>query len=103
MVTPKCRGIPRKSDSQTGKKLNITLNQTIKPACGNSTMGGCTPMLGQNKSGAHWRASVLIHNSQSIAHCFLNNITYLLKHFKENFITHIDVLVQTLLYRTTLK
>ena len=50
-------------------------------------------MLGQSKSGAQWRASVLIHNSKATAQCFLNNITYLLKHFKENFITHIDVLV----------
>ena len=91
MATPKYPGIPMKSDSHTGKHLAV---------CG---MGGCKLMLSQNKSGAHWRASVLLHNSQVIAHCFLNNIIYLLKHFKEHFITHINVLVQMLFYCTTLK
>ena len=33
---------------------------------------------------------MLLHNSQAIVHCFLNNITCLLKRFKENLIMHIN-------------
>ena len=30
MITPRCLDNPMKSDSQTGNKLNVSLNQTIK-------------------------------------------------------------------------
>ena len=48
-------GVQMKTDNQTGNCLNVSLNHTIKPACGNHKYYGLVRTnAGSDKSAAHW-------------------------------------------------